>query len=303
MTRNEEIRRIEALAARIQPPNGLFPVLSLHPAAGQVWNAVPSRSGQEPLLFLVLEGPLASARDVYHVVPLHRAIEHAGPDDVILPREVAGHRLVVAMGASIPVSRNVLVACRGRIPAAWMERLGAFSAWLGGASDQRPDVLTGMNYLDNHDTRWVFKEQLGQELLELQAWPDGKEALIFNGSLIQFPLPGCATEELALAADSATPAHRPLQTYLVSTPGGARLRISEAEDPVFVAMEVVEDAEGTLAGAVIKDEAGGELARFVDSVAYFRMPASRTFRMCTSEQPDGICLSHEGGSGDDDERA
>lgn len=304
MTRNDEIRRIEALAARIKPPAGLRLALSLYPVAGQVWSSVPIIAGQEPLLFLVLEGPLASARDVYHVAPLHRRVDMAGPDDVILPREVAGHRLVVAMGASIPASRNALVAYRGSIPAEWLERLCAFANWLNGSLDQRPDVLTGINYLDDRDTRWVFKEQLGQELLELQALPDeGAESLIVSGTIIQFPPLACEQEELALAADSTTSAQRPLQTYVVSTPDGARVRISEAEDPAFVAMEVVEDAGGTLAGAVIQDEAGHELARLEGAIAYFRLPTSRSFRLCTPTQPDGIDLSHGGGSDDDDERA
>lgn len=302
MTIQDDIRRIESLAARIKPPAGLRPVLSLHPSAGEVWTTSFKDKDGESYRMLVLHGPIESTTGVYQVAPLHRRIEYTGPDDVILPREVFGHRVVACVGASIPVERSSLVACQGGIPEQWLALLRNYAAWLDGSSEVRPNVLSGLHYLDNQDRRWVFKEALGRTLMAYQAFPGEEESLAISGSMIQFPVFEREEEELALAADSSISAQRSLRSYKVVTGGGVCLRVSDAEDPDFVAIEIVRDERDELAGAVVKDDAGEALAKFEASTVYFRLPPSRSFKICTPESPDGIALLPESGIRENDDR-
>ncbi len=186
MNMTQDIQRIRDQTSRILSPKGLEPRSEgSGPFAGQVWRTLskppfPDNSpadchNEEPFLVLILsdEPTEISGHLIHHVMPIHRECAQAGPDDILLPREVFGYRVVVCAGASVPVFRESLDICVGVLPKSFLEPVVAFQDWLEGSSDVRPQVLTGLPYLDEQDVRWRYKEALRRIL-----WWSGSPGLL-----------------------------------------------------------------------------------------------------------------------------
>ena len=228
------------------------------------------------------------------VAPLHRDGALAGPEDVLLPREVFGYRMVVCVGASFPTLPECLELCLGQLPEDWLNRLQLFSDWLTGVTEERPDVLVGLPYLDEQDVRWRFKNKMMTDLAYLQFpvvdWMVGSGLLDDSqagdiatnesmGRLLCLPF-GDEIEDLALAADSSISAERPLasRVYRAADPDvGVIIQISEAEDAGYLSLEVLEDVQNITEGAVLLSEDGNANGHIMQGMAYFVAPKTGRF--------------------------
>jgi hypothetical protein len=116
-------------------------------------------------------------RHALHLVaPIIENPAMAGPDDVLLPEEVLGHRVAAAMGFSFTLLQDSLDRSCGRLPESWIVNLKHFYKFLSGTESIAPSVLTGIRYLDENDVRFVFHEELARALAYVQepvvAWAE-----------------------------------------------------------------------------------------------------------------------------------
>lgn len=322
MTIQDEIKRIEKLAKAIKPPPGLPAVRAEAPlAVGQVWRTrwdqvvderdISTKRAAEPFLVVVTKLPEVGMAEqvVCEVLPLHRDIPMTGPDDVILPANLFGHRVVACAGATVPALVSSLSYRIGMLPDDWVRHLLNFRNWLDGIHEHKPDILTGLRYLDQNDIRWKYKEDLGADLDYLQApaleqiFPDEYQEL---GTLVLFPLAHpMMDDELALAADASFTRDRPLKSIDYQVFGlDAVVRICEAEASGWVTLEVRKDSNGALPGACVVNNQGDEIARIVNDQAYFELPANRILgiRLVDGRRPELKAFDHgdpsDGATGD-----
>ena len=318
MNYSENIRRIRDAAASITPPAGLESITSRNPGVGQVWrtHAVPpfpeglppSCWNEEPFPVIILQDDVEklNGHPVMLAVPVHYDVAMAGPDDVILPAGLFGGRTVACAGASVPVLKDSLDVCIGVLPVEWAEKLLRYHSWLNGEDSERPEVVTGIDYLDQDDLRWKFKEQLGDQLAYLQqpflAWAeqcgalDTEEQEASTGlvSLLDFfadffrPVP---EPTLALAAASAVSAERPLKSrYLESADGHIVIRVSEAEKVGYMVLEVVTDAHNRLDGAEVRDANGKVISVIQSGSSCFAAPDGLCFAIAPAGTVDAVAF-------------
>ena len=156
MNYQTEIKRIEMLASRIKPPNGLEPASSIL-TEGDMYTVKRDEKAETFVVVLKIQEKRVG------VVYGHRRTEYAGPEDIIVPREVAGHRLVLTSD-SFWMLKSSLDKPIGRLPSEWFDKLTQMIAWMLFPNETKPDVQTGLPYLDDKDIRWQAKLNLGMAI-------------------------------------------------------------------------------------------------------------------------------------------
>ncbi|NLE66229.1 MAG: hypothetical protein GX608_02310 [Lentisphaerae bacterium] len=183
-------RRIETLAQTFLPRKGQMRPASAHPrpAAGQLWLTRPDPGfpdnlpagirTDDPVRLILLEAGTGNLKGhrLHLAAPIIENPAMAGPDDLILPKEVLGHRVAVAAGMACTVLQDGLDRCRGCLPPAWLSSLQAFQEGLLNHASPPANVQTGLPYLDEHDVRYLAHRKLADGLAYLQepvlAWAE-----------------------------------------------------------------------------------------------------------------------------------
>ncbi|MBI4028440.1 MAG: hypothetical protein HY360_25870 [Verrucomicrobia bacterium] len=186
----ERLRRFRETLKRHAPPRRLVEPIDVphgsglvSPAVGQIWltQVLPDyppklredEEEREPFWVVLLDViPLGKAlpdHDLLLAAPMFLETEYAGPDDVILPREIRGFKCAVAFGASISVLPQSLRSCEGLLPEEWKLRLVQFHRHLEGKALRPDGINTGLPYLDEIEVRFKFMEGLIERTDYLQA--------------------------------------------------------------------------------------------------------------------------------------
>lgn len=183
------IDRLEASMKRVIPfPVGLIDDSGDSRWMGQYWTTNPEptfpaglpkdcRSDDPVCVVILAVNTMEMKGHALHLVaPVFLSTEHAGPDDVILPRSVLPYRPAVAVGGCFSVLDDSLGECKGRLPEATVEGLLDFRAFLAGDLDICPAVVTGPDYIDEMDVRYKYHEDLVEKIDYLQgpvmAWAE-----------------------------------------------------------------------------------------------------------------------------------
>jgi len=118
-------------------------------------------------------------RDRVHLVaPLLTDPYQAGPEDIILPKEVLGHRVVLAWGSRLTVLEKSLDRCEGKLPKKWCDVVVQLAANVDLQVLRTSGIEMGFEYLDNQDIRFAYHETLVDRLSYLQSpvmqavWPE-----------------------------------------------------------------------------------------------------------------------------------
>lgn len=162
MNYKTEIERIEMLASRIIPPNGLEPASSIL-TVGDMYTVKGDENANTFIVVLNIQNKRVG------VVYGHRRPEYAGPEDIIVPRDVAGHRLVLTTD-SFWMLKSSLNTPIGKLPKEWVNKLSQMITWLMFKDATKPDVQTGLPYLDKTDVRWEAKLNLGTAIMFHQSF-------------------------------------------------------------------------------------------------------------------------------------
>ena len=84
----------------------------------------------------------------FTAIPIFTEIDYAGPEDLILPRDVLGFRAALACRLLLAVLPSNLKECRGTLPDVWKGRIAHFLRWLDAAAELPPQgIETGIAYL------------------------------------------------------------------------------------------------------------------------------------------------------------
>ncbi len=180
-SKKQAVQKIEALARLFTPPSGSLRTARAKPAPGkgQLWTTMASPvfprslaascAAAEPLMVVILAAEIARVKGhTLHLVAPIIDSAMAGPEDVLLDRNVLGHRAAVAAGSAVTVLHDSLDRCRGVLPGRLQARLTAFQRFLDCLSGCRPEVTTGLPYLDEKDVRFVYNEELADRMAYLQ---------------------------------------------------------------------------------------------------------------------------------------
>jgi len=181
---NEEMTQIELLEAamkRVIPfPKGTIEDDGDHRRVGQYYLTIPEPTfpaglpkeckTDDPVCVVIMaENTMDMAGHAVHLVaPVFPGAENAGPEDIILPREVLPYRPAIAVGSCFSLLDDSLGECKGRLPEATIEGLQSFRAFLAGDIDTCPAVVTGPDYIDEKDIRFKFHEDLVERIGYLQ---------------------------------------------------------------------------------------------------------------------------------------
>jgi len=166
------IAQLEATMKRVIPfPKGTIEDDGDHRRVGQYYLTIPEPTfpaglpeeckTDDPVCVVIMKVNTREMRGhaLHLVAPMFLGAENAGPEDIILPREVLPYRPAVAM-ACFSVLDDSLGECKGRLPKATVEGLLHFREFLFGDIDTCPAVVTGPDYIDEKDIRFKFHEDL-----------------------------------------------------------------------------------------------------------------------------------------------
>lgn len=84
----------------------------------------------------------------------------AGPEDIILPREILPYRPAIAIGTCFSVLDQSLGKCMGRLPDETTNDILNFREFIHDNIDTCPKVITGPDYLDEMDIRYKFHQTI-----------------------------------------------------------------------------------------------------------------------------------------------
>jgi len=133
--------------------------------AGQTWSVTGGCGKNTPTWLLLLVKK--TSESLFNAVPLFRWGELAGPDDVYLPRELAGADIVASLEMEATVDRTMLDDCHGRLSEKAVRYVRTASATLDNPV-QRNKFSWGIDYLGSNDHRLLFHRNINDRLTTLQ---------------------------------------------------------------------------------------------------------------------------------------
>ena len=177
---SDQLEVLQHQANRFSPPAGLVlpgdPFAA--PQAGQVWitqhhdgalsRTDGSLSDTLEVIILRVDDVGAMGGPLYLAAPLTSDCHMAGPKDVLLAKNILGYRSLVMLGCALSVVPGSLHRCIGILPEDEVEKLkGTFTAFETG-SMAGAGVVTGFDYLDEQDLRYIYHEEMVERLSYLQ---------------------------------------------------------------------------------------------------------------------------------------
>lgn len=177
--KSQPIRQLEGLLNRVLPSKGTLEsvenIQNIGP--GQMWSTkaildYPIHFGEHELFWvLVVQSRVMTLNKerVHLVAPLLSDPHLAGPEDIILPKEIMGHRVALAWGSRITVLEKSLDRCEGKLPKKWCDVVAQLSANVDFHVLRTSGIEMGFDYLDNHDIRFAYHENLVDRLSYLQS--------------------------------------------------------------------------------------------------------------------------------------
>ncbi len=140
---------------------------------GQAWSpaAVPGTVSAErpedmPTWLLLLIEDVGN--DWFNAVPIFRWTELAGPDDVMIPRELVGARMAAALALESTVNRDMLSDCQGRFKSDIVDFLLCARTALSEALEQNA-YSWGAPYVGPQDHRIAYAGAISNRLEILQS--------------------------------------------------------------------------------------------------------------------------------------
>lgn len=154
--------------------------LACEPAAGQVWT-VRDLPEEQPTWLAVICG---IEDELLQIFPAFRWGELRGPNDIVLPTQLVGERLIVSLDLQATVDRSALELCTGSVPPEAVTRiLQADQDRFDDQARHRWDF--GRPYLDEHDARLAYHIAINDHLEDLQE--PVRRQLFASPEPLQFP--------------------------------------------------------------------------------------------------------------------
>lgn len=147
----------------ITPSFVFTPSSGNHGEPGEVWrmqSVCTTDEETEPLMVLIID----RFENIYTAAPIFSYPEMAGPNDVVLPKEIFGFEACISFSAAASVSRESLMFREGFIPEDWVTKLNKFHAYILGKEIKPTDIMHGASYIDENDPAFVFHEELAEQM-------------------------------------------------------------------------------------------------------------------------------------------
>jgi hypothetical protein len=169
----EAIDRLTRALKRIIPhPIGLIEDSGNPRQIGQFYQTIPEPTfpadlpkdckTDDPVCVVIISShhmPIIE-HSLHLVAPVITNTPMAGPEDVILPREILPYRPAIAMGHCFSILDQSLGKCMGRLTDETTNNIINFREFIHGDIDTCPKVVTGPDYLDEMDIRYKFHQEI-----------------------------------------------------------------------------------------------------------------------------------------------